>query len=112
MLSSCPSVSSVHVIGGLRQAFRAVERSRWEGPKRTRVGIAFPARDLDKPISGLKGTRFIFPYPPAKFSSYGPRAPEVVKITYEDHGARRGGASDHNHTDGVSHNLQRQLLDR
>ncbi|GEM_PF-3650254 len=35
---------------------------------------------MDEFISGLKGTRFIFPYLPAKLSPYGPRAPEVVKI--------------------------------
>jgi hypothetical protein len=39
------------------------------------VSIAFSAKDLDKLLSGLEGTRFVFPDPPAKFSLYEPGSP-------------------------------------
>jgi len=84
-MAACASAPSAYLIGKPQISIPCSGEVLLGRTEEDEVCIAFPANDLDKLPSGLEGTRFVFPYPPAKFSLYEPRVPEGYRITYKDY---------------------------
>jgi len=84
-LAACSSVSNAFLTGKPQISIPCSGEVLLGRTEEDEISIAFPAECLDKLLSGLEGTRFVFPYPPAKFSLYEPRVPEGYRITYKDY---------------------------
>jgi len=84
-LASCSSISHAYLTSEPHVSIPCGGEVLLGRTEEDEVSIAFSAKDLDGLLSGLEGTKFVFPYPPAKFSLYEPRVPEVYKITYKDY---------------------------
>ncbi len=83
--AACSSISNAYLTGKPQISIPCSGEVLLGRTEEDEMSIAFPAKDLDKLLEGLEGTRFIFPYPPAKFSLYEPRVPEVYRISYKDY---------------------------
>jgi uncharacterized protein (DUF169 family) len=83
--AACSSISNAYLTGKPQISIPCSGEVLLGRTEEDEISIAFPIKDLDKLLSGLEGTNFIFPYPPAKFSLYEPRVPEVYRISYKDY---------------------------
>lgn len=83
--AACSSISNAYLTGKPQISIPCSGEVLLGRTEEDEMSIAFPAEGLDKIPSGLEGTNFIFPYPPAKFSLYEPKIPEVYRITYKDY---------------------------
>lgn len=82
---TCSSISSAYLSGEPQLNIPCSGEVILGRTEEDEVGIAFPAKDLEKMLEGLEGTKAVFPYPPPKFSLYEPRVPRSYKITYKDY---------------------------
>ncbi len=84
-LAACSFISNAYLTGKPQINIACGGEIMLGRTEENEIGIAFPTESVDKLLSGLDGTKFIFPYPPAKFSLYEPKIPEGYRITYKDY---------------------------
>ncbi|MCX8176532.1 MAG: DUF169 domain-containing protein [Candidatus Bathyarchaeota archaeon] len=82
---ACSTISNAYLTGKPQVSIPCAGEVILGRSEEDEISISFPANNMEELLSGLDGTKFMFPYPPAKFSLYEPRAPKDYKITYNDY---------------------------
>jgi len=83
-VAACSSISKAYSSGKPQLSIPCAGEVFLGRSEEDEMSIVFPAKLMENLVTGLEGTRVMFPYP-AKFMMYEPRVLSGYRITYKDY---------------------------